>query len=126
MAFESDYYERLGLDAAQESKLVRRQYRLLARLFHPDVSAAEDAQARFVALQEAYSILSDEAKRTEYDRWLETQPLFRQPFRMSVQLFPTSLCRSYERQRVYALVEISTPSKAESDGVPLNIIMVLD
>jgi len=65
---ERDFYEVLGVsrDASQEQ--IRRAYRELARKYHPDVNKSADAQERFTEIQEAYDVLSDESKRTRYDR----------------------------------------------------------
>jgi len=63
-----DYYEVLGLarDATQDE--VRHAYRKLARKFHPDVSKASDAEARFKEVGEAYAVLKDTEKRAAYDQ----------------------------------------------------------
>lgn len=62
-----DYYEALGVprDAAEEA--IKKAYRKLAREFHPDVSKAADAEARFKEIGEAYATLRDPAKRAAYD-----------------------------------------------------------
>ena len=46
---------------------VKRAFRQQASLHHPDRNSAADAPARFRAVQEAYEVLSDEAKRQAYD-----------------------------------------------------------
>ncbi|MDD3325504.1 MAG: DnaJ C-terminal domain-containing protein [Zoogloea sp.] len=63
-----DYYKIMGLarDATQDE--VRRAYRQLARKYHPDVSKAPDAEARFKELGEAYAVLKDLEKRAAYDQ----------------------------------------------------------
>jgi len=63
-----DYYEVLGVprDATQDA--VKHAYRKLARKFHPDVSKAPDAEARFKELGEAYAVLKDTEKRAAYDQ----------------------------------------------------------
>ncbi|KAJ7569197.1 hypothetical protein O6H91_01G066000 [Diphasiastrum complanatum] len=46
-------------------------YRRMARRYHPDVCAREEAQEctkRFIVLQEAYETLSDPWRRASYDR----------------------------------------------------------
>jgi curved DNA-binding protein len=63
-----DYYEVMGVprDATQEQ--IRKAYRRLARKFHPDVSKAADAEARFKEAGEAYEVLKDPEKRAAYDQ----------------------------------------------------------
>jgi len=63
-----DYYETLGLarDVAQDE--IKRAYRKLARLYHPDVSKEENAEQKFKALGEAYEVLKDPEKRAAYDQ----------------------------------------------------------
>lgn len=64
-----DYYEVLGVDRGVSQDEVRKAYRQLARKFHPDVSKATDAEARFKEINEAYEVLSDDQKRARYDRF---------------------------------------------------------
>ena len=63
-----DYYEIMGVtrDATQDD--IKRAYRKLARKYHPDVSKAEDAEARFKEVGEAYEVLKDPEKRAAYDQ----------------------------------------------------------
>lgn len=127
--FTEDFYDRLGLQRDCTPAEIRRQYRLLARLYHPDVNPAEDAQARFLAFRRAYDVLSDERKRREFTRWLASQPRFEQPLVMQLTGYPATLGRSQGTQRVYLLVEIKGEASAarEAEGSPpLNVILVLD
>ncbi|MCE5259755.1 MAG: molecular chaperone DnaJ [Chloroflexi bacterium] len=64
-----DYYEVLGIprDAGKED--IRSAYRRLARQYHPDVSKEPDAAARFKEINEAYQVLNDDEKRSQYDRF---------------------------------------------------------
>jgi len=63
-----DYYRIMGVarDASQDE--IKRAYHQLARKYHPDVSQAPDAEARFKELGEANAVLKDPEKRAAYDR----------------------------------------------------------
>ena len=62
-----DYYKILGLDKTADKEQIRKSYRKLAKKYHPDVSKEANAEARFKEVKEAYEVLSDPAKRSEYD-----------------------------------------------------------
>lgn len=65
-----DYYALLGVSHAASSTEIKRAYRRLARLHHPDLNTqAQDAQIK--RLNEAYEILSDSHKRAAYDEQLQ-------------------------------------------------------
>lgn len=51
------YYKLLGLNAGASSKDIRKRYRQLAMKYHPDRNSSPDAQAKFIALTEAYEVL---------------------------------------------------------------------
>ncbi|MBT3196536.1 MAG: DnaJ domain-containing protein [Gammaproteobacteria bacterium] len=63
-----DYYKTLGVsrDATQDE--IKKQYRRLARKYHPDVSKEPDAEQRFKETAEAYEVLKDAEKRRSYDQ----------------------------------------------------------
>lgn len=62
-----DYYKILGVDADADDKAIKAAYRRLARKYHPDVSAEENAEHQFKEVSEAYEVLKDKDKRAEYD-----------------------------------------------------------
>src|SRR5262247_3370656 len=64
-----DYYEVLGINKGASNDEIKKAYRQLARKFHPDVSQEAEAETKFKEINEAYEILSDEQKRTMYDRF---------------------------------------------------------
>lgn len=69
MATKRDYYEVLGVSRGATQQELKKAYRQLARQFHPDVSSDHDADERFKEISEAYEVLSDEQKRSAYDRF---------------------------------------------------------
>jgi len=63
-----DYYDILGVAPDADQKTIKTAYRRLARKYHPDVSKEKDAEKQFKEVSEAYEVLSDEAKREEYEQ----------------------------------------------------------
>lgn len=63
------YYELLDLKPAASVQDIRRAYRDLSKLYHPDTTELESAVAipKFQALNEAYATLSSPEKRFAYD-----------------------------------------------------------
>jgi molecular chaperone DnaJ len=71
---EKDYYQALGVAKDASAADIKKTYRKLARELHPDKNPGDaQAEARFKEVSEAYDVLSDPAKRKEYD---EARSLF--------------------------------------------------
>ncbi len=64
----SDYYELLHVHPAATSEEIHKAYRSLAMRFHPDLNPTSDAASKMAALNEAYSVLSEPARRRRYDQ----------------------------------------------------------
>ena len=64
-----NYYETLGLDKKASKDDIKKAFRSLAQKHHPDKGGDE---AQFKEITEAYSVLSDEKKRREYDSYGQT------------------------------------------------------
>ena len=72
MATRRDYYEILGVSRSASHDEIKRAYRALAKKHHPDRNPDDpSAEVKFKEVQQAYSILSDPKKRSEYDRFGE-------------------------------------------------------
>ena len=66
MAEHKDYYEVLGVPRSATPDEIKKAFRKLARKHHPDAGGSEE---RFKELNEAYEVLSDEEKRSQYDQF---------------------------------------------------------
>lgn len=63
-----DYYEILEVSRDVDEETVKKAYRKLVMLYHPDRNPGdEDAVEKFKNVQEAYDTISDSDKRREYD-----------------------------------------------------------
>jgi curved DNA-binding protein CbpA len=61
-------YAILGVAPNATEDDIKKVYRSLAMRYHPDRNSAPGAEARFKAVTKAYEILSDPARRGEYDQ----------------------------------------------------------
>lgn len=66
---KKDYYEVLGVSKTASDSEIKSAFRKLAKKYHPDVSKEPDAAEKFKECQEAYAVLSDPAKRKQYDQF---------------------------------------------------------
>lgn len=72
-----DYYVILGVPPDESAAGIKSAYRDLARRYHPD-RAGPESTPRFQELAEAYNVLSDRARRSDYDarrRRLSVEPV---------------------------------------------------
>ncbi|MCD6115700.1 J domain-containing protein [bacterium] len=64
-----DYYKVLGIKENAGKNDIKVAYRKLAKKYHPDANPGNrEAEEKFKEISEAYSVLSDEKKRSQYDQ----------------------------------------------------------
>ncbi len=65
-----DYYETLGVSKDASEDDLKKAFRKLAMKYHPDRNKDnKEAEAKFKEINEAYQVLSDPEKRSQYDRF---------------------------------------------------------
>ncbi len=62
-----DFYQLLGVDKKASKEDIKKAFRKLAHQYHPDKKGGDEA--KFKEVSEAYSVLSDDKKRAEYDSY---------------------------------------------------------
>jgi molecular chaperone DnaJ len=69
MTDRRDYYEVLNVSKDASKEEIKRAYRKLALKYHPDRNKEPESEAKFKEISEAYAVLSDDEKRSRYDRF---------------------------------------------------------
>ena len=71
-----DYYEILGISKSASKDEIKKAYRKLALKYHPDKNKGDKAsEDKFKEASEAYHVLSDDKRKTNYDQFSVMQPL---------------------------------------------------
>jgi len=66
----NNYYEILGVSKGASDDEIKKAYRKLAHRYHPDKTGGNEA--KFKEINEAYQVLSDKSKRSQYDQFGRT------------------------------------------------------
>lgn len=89
-----DYYQILGVSRTADQKEIKKAYKKLALLYHPDKNTSEEASQKFQEISEAYEVLSDPEKRRDFDQFGTAQDearpsvfIFRDPREIFEQFF---------------------------------------
>ncbi|XP_047307494.1 uncharacterized protein LOC124911092 [Impatiens glandulifera] len=105
---ETDWYAVLDVDPKADDETVRKHYRKLALMLHPDKNKSIGAEGAFKLISESWSMLSDKARRSLYDHKRRTR------------ITPTKVPSSNVQKNGFP--DISVPkthnSKGNSNNVP--------
>lgn len=67
---EADHYETLQISRRADLETIHRVFRIMAMRFHPDNTETGDLET-FLRMKRAYAVLSDPARRAEYNAVLD-------------------------------------------------------
>lgn len=126
-ANRTDYYTLLGVlrDASQEE--IKHAYYEAAQRLHPDKNQVAGETELFLEIQQAYEVLSNPKRRTQYDATLPQEETSSSFIKYKVEYSRPNLVRLSEPQLIYVLLEISPRSQDEKMPTPpLNLCLVLD
>lgn len=127
MSEASDYYADLGLTPEATPEEIRRAYHKLARELHPDLSNQADAAEAFLKVQAAYDVLSDPARRAQYDQSRGLAGSAGPVVNLSILYSRPTLLRINESQLIFVMAEMTAPPDAKTRPSPaLNVCLVLD
>ena len=124
---KQDYYSLLGLtrDASQEE--IKRAYFEAAQKLHPDKNTAAGETELFLGVQQAYEVLSNPARRKQYDATLPPEEKLYLPYNYEVLYSRPNLVQLDEPQIIYLILELGVPVEARTaPSPPLNVCLVLD
>lgn len=75
LSVQENYYEILQVERTATEQEIKKAYRKLSKILHPDISKAPNAHELFSDLERAYSVLMDEENRRKYNEFLAREEL---------------------------------------------------
>jgi hypothetical protein len=111
-----DYYEFLQISPNADVDTIHRVYRYLASRLHPDNPTSGDAE-QFKLLKNAYDVLSDRVRRTEYD--ISRRRQSQEPYSTTIDFMDNMEGELNRRLAVLAVLYHRRRSNANNAEVPL-------
>ena len=78
-----NYYKILEVDQKASDEIIEKAYKTLVKKYHPDLQNLEkqkEYEEKMKLINEAYSVLSDDYKRTTYDEQLQNETISKQEY----------------------------------------------
>lgn len=97
------YYEVLGLERKATQEEIKKAYRKLVLIHHPDRSKSKESEAIFLEVTTAYEVLGDPQRRKEYDRLQAINEELRKKRASSPKTEPKQPPRQTEAQKAAAI-----------------------
>lgn len=122
-----NYYNVLELpfDATQDE--IRKAYFELAKRFHPDVNSSDENKEKFIQIQRAYEVLSNQEKRKEYNLIFNDEENKQANIQVNAYYSRSSIPLISEKQLFYLLLDIFSTEKIVTDEyLNVNLCIVID
>ena len=126
MALIADYYALLNLPQDATSEEIRDAYFKAARRYHPDANPDPLVRERFIQIQQAYDVLSNNRQRSKYDMALLESFLI-PDISIDIKCSRTIIPKLPEEQLFYALIDIKSASEFDTNKrAPFFLCLVID
>jgi len=125
----ADFYATLGVPYNATSEEIRNAYFLLARQYHPDSNPniKPEEKELFLAIQQAYEVLSNPQKKAEYDRSLAPERRTGPEISLNIKHSRSVIPGLKEPQLAYVLVDMFCMAELNQDKLPpFHVCLVLD
>lgn len=83
-----NYYEILEVDKNASEEIIEKAYRILAKRYHPDLQKSntkKEYEEKMKYINEAYDVLSNDFKRTQYDEIIKKEEISREQYERVIQ-----------------------------------------
>jgi len=120
-------YNLLGLPFDATKEEIRKAYFDAAKKNHPDLQTSFDLQERFIQIQNAYETLSDDDKRSNYNKQFSDTEKINKNIQINAYYSRSIIPLIAEEQAFYLLLDIFSPEKIKDEDLPsINLCIVLD
>jgi len=112
------YYEILQIDETASKGEIKKQFRKLVRMYHPDINSTIEAEEIFKSINKAAEVLLDDEKRKKYDGLRKNNSIFKN--------------KNYRYQNSYSFSDIFKKEKVEAeikkpiDGEDIKVEIKID
>jgi hypothetical protein len=113
-----DYYEFLQISRNAEPATIHRVYQFLAARFHPDNAQTGDVE-KFMLLKQAYEVLSNPERRSQYDAASENEPPQSAPLSAEIDFLDSIKGELNRRLGLLALLYVRRRTNSSRPEVPL-------
>jgi len=123
-----NYYEILEVDKNASPEVIEKAYRALAKKYHPDLQQGQqqyEYAEKMKIINQAYDVLSDNAKRQEYNQKLENERMQKMQNDAIVREQQQRIMQeNYELKQ--QLNRMGANNKAVDEGTIINMTRILD